>query len=99
MALKKDKVKVIDEVLDESRLKAFLALRPPEGVNPDYNILERAYRGLTAEYFDSFLDLFTSAGLDINARSPAGKTILGTLSEHQQAGDYIAALEERGATL
>ena len=99
MTLKKDKVKVIDEVMDESRLKAFLALHPPEGVNPDYNILERAYRGMTAEYFESFLDLFINEGHDINARNPAGKTLLGTISEHQQAGDYIAALKEQGATV
>ncbi len=97
MALKKDKQKVTDEVLDESRLRSFFELRPPEGVNADYNILERAYRGMTADYFDGFLDLFVAEGHDINATNTAGNTILSIVSQHQQAGDYIEALQNHGA--
>lgn len=97
MAVKKDKQKVIDEVFDESRLKSFLKLRPPEGVNADYNILERAYRGMTADYFDEFLNLFVDAGHDINAQNPTGQTLLVNISKHQQAGDYICALQKHGA--
>ena len=98
MALKKDKAKVIDEVFDEARLKLFLNIRPPEGVNSDYNILERAYRGMTADYFAQFLALFISAGHDINAQNPLGKTLLSVISQHQQAGDYITALKQHGAS-
>lgn len=98
MALKKDKQKVIGEVLDETRLRSFLNLRPPEGVNADYNILERAYRGMTADYFAGFLDLFVAEGHDINSPNPTGETILAVISQHKPAGDYIAALKERGAT-
>lgn len=98
MALKKDKQKVTDEVFDESHLRSFFELRPPEGVNADYNILERAYRGMTADYFDGFLDLFIADGHDINATNTAGKTILAVVSEHRQAGNYIEALKSHGAT-
>lgn len=98
MALKKDKEKVIDEVFDEARLESFLKLRPPEGVNPDYNILERAYRGMTADYFAQFLALFISAGHDINAQGPTRKTLLEVISRHQQAGEYIEALKKHGAS-
>ncbi len=99
MSLKKDKQKVIDEVLDESHLRSFFSLRPPEGVNADYNILERAYRGMTADYFAGFLELFVAAGHDINAQNPDGKTILMVVSGHQQAGEYIEVLRQHGAVV
>lgn len=97
MVLKKDKQKVIDEVLDEAHLKRFLTINPPEGVDADYNTLEKAYRGTTADYFNSFLDLFIAEGRDINARNPAGKTLLQVISEHGPAQDYIEALKQHGA--
>lgn len=97
MALKKDKQKVIDEVFDENRLATFLTLRPPEGVDADYNILERAYRGMTADYFDQFLDLFVAEGRQVNATNPSGQTILSVVSQHQQAADYVTALKAHGA--
>ncbi|MBT6058025.1 MAG: hypothetical protein HOG51_08300, partial [Gammaproteobacteria bacterium] len=44
-----------DEDWSDERLKSFLEVEPPEGVPADYNILLRAYRGMTAELFQRFI--------------------------------------------
>ncbi len=97
MALKKDKEKVIGEVFDDERIKSFLTFQPPHGVDPDYHVLEKAYRGMKAENFDTFIRFFLEEGRDINARNPDGKTLLQVIKNHRTAGDFAAILEKQGA--
>lgn len=97
MALKKDKAKVLGEVFDEDRIRTFLDLEPPEGVSRDYHLLERAYRGMNAENFATFLDLFIAAGHDLNATNPAGQTFLTVASQHLHAEEYIGKLKDKSA--
>lgn len=97
MALKKDKAKVLGEVFDKDRIRTFLDFEPPEGVDRDYHLLERAYRGMKVENFATFLDLFVEAGHDINATNPAGKTFLTVISEHRHAEEYLDELKRKGA--
>lgn len=98
MALKKDKQKVLGEVFDDERIKTFLQFEAPEGVNPDFHLLEKAYRGMNIENFDTFLSFFVEDGHDINAQNPSGKTLLAIASEHRHGDEYVDALKKHGAT-
>ena len=62
--MKKDKERVQDEVWTEARIRSFLNLQPPAGVNADYHRLQRAYQSMReiaftclgfALPFDSFM--------------------------------------------
>jgi len=97
MSLKKDKQKVLGEVFDDERIKTFLDFEAPEGVNPDFHLLEKAYRGMKAENFETFVKFFLEAGHDINATNSDGKTLLAIASQHRHAEDYVAALKSNGA--
>ena len=99
MALKKDKQKVLDEVLDETRIRSFLEINPPEGVNADFNILEKAYRGMPVEYFDTFLELFVKDNRDINATNPGGKSLSQIVAQHDECKPYLELLTKHGAVL
>lgn len=95
MALKKDKKQVIGEVFDEPRLRTFLHGQPPVGVDADYHLLERAYRGMGAENFATFVELFVAAGHDLQARNPAGQTLAEVIAGHRHAEPYLEALSGR----
>ena len=92
MALKKDKQQVIGEVFDEDRLRQFLEVQPPAGVDADYHVLEKAYRGMGAENFATFVALFTAAGRNLQARNPADQTLAEVLAGHRHAEPYLEAL-------
>ncbi|MGV6807593.1 MAG: PA4642 family protein [bacterium] len=97
MALKKDKQKVLGEVFDDERIKTFLDFEPPAGVSKDFHLLEKAYRGMKVENFDTFLTFFKASGHDINATNPDGKTLLKIVSEHRLGEEYAHALKAHGA--
>lgn len=87
-----------DEEWSDERLKTFLTLEPPEGMPADYNILLKAYRGMTAELFERFLALFVEDGRNINIALPDGSTFLDLVSQHRKSTQYAAVLETAGAT-
>lgn len=97
MSLRKDKKKVIGEIFDDARIKSFLQFQPPEGVDPDYHVLEKAYRGMKAENFATFVTFFLQTGRNINACNPQGKTMLAEMKTHRLAEDYIEVMEKNGA--
>lgn len=97
MSLKKDKQKVLGEVFDDERIKSFFDTDTPEGVNADFNLLEKSYRGMKAENFGTFLDFFIERGHDINAQNPEGDTLLSLVQEHKQGEPYALALSQHGA--
>ncbi|MCB1616633.1 MAG: PA4642 family protein [Pseudomonadales bacterium] len=97
MSLKKDKEKVLDEQFDENALRRFLALKAPAGVNEDFHILERAYRGLQAQDFDRFLALFCAENRQLDSTNKEGKTLAEVIASHRQAAPYIAVLQKRSA--
>ena len=96
-AHKKDKEKVLDEVWTVERIRSFLDLLPPEGVNADFHRLLKAYQQMRADDFEQFVQFFAKARLDINAKDPAGKTALAIISEHRHGADYAAILKKAGA--
>lgn len=97
MAIKKDKQKVLGEVFDDKRVRSFLISSAPAGVNVDFHCLERAYRGMKADNFRTFVGFFTEAGRDINATNIEGRTLLSLVKEHASFAEYVNILEQAGA--
>jgi hypothetical protein len=98
MALKKDKEKVLGEVFDDERINTFFAYEAYGNTNPDYHLLEKAYRGMKIENFSTFLTFFLEKNHDINAINIDGQTFLKTIEPHAQASAYIDALKKNGAS-
>ena len=99
MPQKKDKQKVLGEIFDDERVRSFLNVESHGDVNADFNILERAYRGMQAENFETFVQFFKEAGHNLNAKNPRGETLLKIVSDHRQSNEYKQALTAAGATL
>lgn len=97
MALKKDKQKVLGEFFDEDRIRGFLEGQAPEGINLDFHILERAYRGMQAENFATFIQFFVESGRDLDAKNPGGKSLLNLIDKHSSFGEYADILRKAGA--
>jgi len=97
MSQKKDKQKVLGEVFSDERIKTFLDYDAYGDIDPDFHVLEKAYRGMKADNFATFLTFFNEAGKNINATNPQGDTFLATIADHQKADEYIHALKDAGA--
>src|SRR5690606_749725 len=97
MSLRKDKEKVLGEHFDDERIKSFFTYDAPAGIDPDYHLLEKAYRGMRGENFATFLTFFKAEGRDINAKSPEGQTLLQVVSTHRTGEEYAIALKNAGA--
>ncbi|WP_323845120.1 PA4642 family protein [Microbulbifer magnicolonia] len=96
MSLKKDKQKVLGEMFDDERIAGFLIGDAPEGMNRDFYLLERAYRSMKAENFETFVRLFQAQSLDLNSPAPDGRTLLARIEEHRQGAEYAAILRTAG---
>jgi len=97
MSLRKDKEKVLGEIFDEARIATFLDYPAPAGINADFHLLEKAYRGMRGENFGTFVKLFIEAGKDVNAIGPEGKTFLHVVKTHRNGEEYAIALGAAGA--
>lgn len=96
--LKKDKAKVLDEVWTEERVRSFLDQQAAEGVDPDFHMLLKAYQSMRDSDFELFVGFFQAAGRDINAKNPAGQTLLDIVRQHRNSGEFAAVLTAAGAT-
>ncbi|MBT8125003.1 MAG: PA4642 family protein [Gammaproteobacteria bacterium] len=95
--LKKDKQKVLGEYFDNERIKTFLEYEAYGDIDPDYHVLEKAYRGMIEENFVTFIKFFVDANKNINAKNSLGNTFLQTIRQHRCAEGYIDALINAGA--
>lgn len=86
-----------NEEWSDERLKTFLSLEPPANMPTDYNILLKAYRGMTEDLFERFLPFFIEDGRDINVTLEDGSTFLDLVSRHRKSTAYAEALENAGA--
>jgi|TARA_B110000196_G_C20909893_1_gene550036 hypothetical protein len=86
-----------DEEWSDERLKAGLDVLPPEDLPHDYNILLRAYRGMTAELFARFIVFYKDAGHDINVSLEDRSTFLDLVSRHRRSVEYADILKQAGA--
>ena len=85
---------VRDEWWTDERVQGFLDLQAPEGENPDFHVLHKAYQGMVPESFGRFVEYFVEAGRDLNARGREGKTISEVLSSHRHGGDYLDVINQ-----
>ena len=97
MSLKKDKQKVLGETFDDERIKSFLDVQAPAGINADYHCIEVAYRGMHDENFATFVTFFAETGRNFNAVGPTGKTMPQIIATHRHGAGYLAALNAAGA--
>ena len=86
-----------NEEWSDERLKLFLEIEPPAGMPADYNILLKAYRGMTKELFERFLKLYIEAGKDVNCKHADGSTIIDLVSKHRRSEEYRIMLKAVGA--
>ena len=91
---KKDKVRKENIDVDQSVLELFFTIGGEEGYSKDYTIIEKAYRGLNAEYFEAFLQLAQDKGTDLLAKNPQGFTMLDIIKQHANGADYVAIYED-----
>jgi len=97
MALKKDKQKVLGETFSDARVKEFLHVQNVGDTDPDFSALERAYRGMKADNFETFVKFFVEEGKNLNCTNTEGETLLQVISKHRHSAPYMAALKESGA--
>lgn len=92
MSLKKDKEKVIDPVWSEDRVREFLDLAPPAGVNADFHRLLKAYQSMRESDFALFVKFFKEAGGDVSAANNEGATVKDIISQHKFGDAYLKSL-------
>lgn len=86
-----------NEEWSDQRLQGFLELEPPQDMPAQYNILLKAYRGMTEDLFERFIALYIEAGHDINVALMDGSNFLDLVSRHRKSAAYVAILEAAGA--
>ena len=89
---KKDKVKVLDEVWTEERVRSFLDLSAPADVDADYHVLYNAYKNMRIENFEQFLGFYKEAGRNFNVADKTGKALIDLIKEHRKSAAYAEAL-------
>lgn len=92
-----DKKAVIGESMTAEQLKNFLVTATQSRVFTDFDILLKAYRGMTADDFKRFIDLFIAEGHNINAHNKEGKSLLAIVQAHSSSTDYVSILQHAGA--
>lgn len=97
MALKKDKQKVLGETFDDERVKGFLDVKNVGDTDTDFVALERAYRGMKADNFATFVKFFVEDGKNINCVNSDGDSFLQMISLHRHSAPYVSALKAQGA--
>ena len=96
MVLKKDKAKVLDEVWTEERIRGFLDVQSPVGVDSDFHMLLKAYQQMRADDFGIFIAMFQAQGRDISARNASGQTLLEIASQHRNSTAFVKILSAAG---
>jgi hypothetical protein len=94
---RKDKAKVLGESFDDARIKTFLNVIPRGNLTRDFCALEKAYRGMGAENFATFVQFFVAEGLNVNATNEQGETFLQILQSHRHSEEYQQPLIAAGA--
>ena len=95
--VERTQIAIRNEEWSDERLKLYLEIEPPPGSPTDYNVLLRAYRGMTKELFERFLTLYVSAGKDVNCKNADGSTLLDLISKHRKSEVYTIMLKAAGA--
>lgn len=97
MTQRKDKKKVVDEVWTPERVRSFLDLKPPAGIDADFHRLQRAYQSMRADDFEDFIGMFVAAGGKLDARGPERQTLLEDIARHRRGAPFAEILRAAGA--
>ena len=95
--MKKDKVKVLDEVWTPEHVKSFLKVRPHDNTDEDFHMLLKAYQSMRAEDFTLFVEFFGGENRQINAAGMDGRSVLEIVAEHRHGAEYADILRAAGA--
>ena len=96
--MRPDKPKVVDEVWDDERIRAFLRKAPlAAGLDPDFSALLYAYRSMKPEDFRTFIGHFRAAGRNLEAENDQGETLLQVIASHRLAEPFRQAMLNAGA--
>ena len=90
--MKKDKIKIIDEQLNDDGIRRFLEQRPSDDTSEDFHILLKAYRGLNEENFSRFLSFFKEEGRSIFAQDKVGNSLYDIVVKHKKSAAYAKLL-------
>ena len=90
--MKKDKQKVIGEVVSEEQLRSFLKLKDVGDETDDYHILTQAYRHLRLDDFARFAEIFREEGRNTEVFNRSGKSFRETIVSHRNGADYAECL-------
>lgn len=81
-----------NEVWSDARIASFLELQPPTGEDPDFHVLNTAYKHMRADDFARMLVLFDAQGRNRHARNAQGRTLHDVLSQHPKSHAFSALL-------
>jgi hypothetical protein len=95
--MKKDKVKVLDEVWTPEHVKSFLSVRPHDNTDEDFHMLLKAYQSMRPEDFALFVEFFGGEKRQINATGMDGRSVLEIVVEHRHGSEYADILRAAGA--
>ncbi len=95
--MKKDKIKVVDEVWTVDHVKGFLQVRPHDGSDPDFHMLHKAYQSMRASDFELFVGFFQGENRNVSATSLKDRTVLSIVAEHRHGKKYADILKAAGA--
>ena len=95
--MKKDKVRVEEQAFTEAQIESYLDFKSYDEANPQFVMLEKAYRVMPLEFFEKFLDVFVAKGYDLNAKNVDGETMLELMKPNTAFTDYSNAIQSRVA--
>ncbi len=94
--MKKDKLKVVDEVWTEDHIRSFLSVRPSDNADEDFHMLLKAYQSMRVEDFKLFVGFFCDENRNVNAAGLDGRTVLEIVGEHRHGAEYGDILKAAG---
>lgn len=85
------------EEWSDERVRSWLNVLPPAGLNPDFNALIRAYQAMRPHDFERFIQFFLADQRDLNARNEQDQTALDLIGQHASGEPFVHILEAAGA--
>ncbi|MCH8531340.1 MAG: PA4642 family protein [Saccharospirillum sp.] len=92
--MKRDKQRVEGEAWSDEQLSEYLLFRTYDGTDPDFHCLYRAYTRMNEVTFARFVQLFKEQGRNLHATNNDGQSLSDLLRQHDQAEEYLEALEQ-----
>ncbi len=89
-----DKKEVLGETFTDEKLALFFDCKPYDDTPADFHILVKAYRGLPVDAFERFIELFISAGKNLQVKNQQGLSFLEIIQTHDHQQMYVDVLKK-----